>query len=88
VNLKHAAWFSAVPWATMAMSGYLAGVASDFLIKAGYPTIFVRKFMQVTLSAFHGEECDYIYMLLASFSNKDHLKCLTKVTTLDKLFSF
>ncbi|KAG2404721.1 anion transporter [Vigna angularis] len=46
VNLKHAAWFSAVPWATMAMSGYLAGVASDFLIKGGYPTIFVRKFMQ------------------------------------------
>ncbi|KAG5142866.1 hypothetical protein AAZX31_07G135900 [Glycine max] len=46
VNLKQAAWFSAVPWATMAMSGYLAGVASDFLINAGYPTIFVRKFMQ------------------------------------------
>lgn len=51
VNLKQAAWFSAVPWATMAMSGYLAGVASDFLINAGYPTIFVRKFMQVTFSA-------------------------------------
>ncbi|CAJ1803559.1 unnamed protein product [Sphenostylis stenocarpa] len=46
VNLKQAAWFSAVPWATMAMSGCLAGVASDFLINAGYPTIFVRKFMQ------------------------------------------
>ncbi|XP_020235247.1 probable anion transporter 3, chloroplastic isoform X2 [Cajanus cajan] len=46
VNLKQAAWFSAVPWGTMAISGYLAGVASDFLINAGYPTIFVRKFMQ------------------------------------------
>lgn len=46
VNLKQAAWFSAVPWATMAMSGYIAGLASDFLINEGYPTIFVRKFMQ------------------------------------------
>ncbi|KAK7294640.1 hypothetical protein RJT34_17530 [Clitoria ternatea] len=46
VNLKQAAWFSAVPWATMAISGYLAGLASDFLINAGYPTTFVRKLMQ------------------------------------------
>ncbi|KAK7339823.1 hypothetical protein VNO77_20509 [Canavalia gladiata] len=46
VNLKQAAWFSAVPWATMAISGYLAGAASDFLINTGYPTTFVRKFMQ------------------------------------------
>ncbi|KAK2414589.1 phosphate transporter 4-3 [Trifolium repens] len=46
VNLKQAAWFSAVPWGTMAISGYLAGTASDFLINAGYPTTFVRKFMQ------------------------------------------
>ncbi|GAU34185.1 hypothetical protein TSUD_162860, partial [Trifolium subterraneum] len=46
VNLKQAAWFSAVPWATMAISGYLAGTASDFLINAGYQTTFVRKFMQ------------------------------------------
>jgi len=78
VNLKQAAWFSAVPWATMAMSGYIAGVASDFLIKAGYPTIFVRKFMQVTLSAFHGEGCGSIYILLASFRYKDQPKCLIK----------
>lgn len=47
MNLKQAAWFSAVPWATMAISGYLAGVASDSLINAGHPTTFVRKFMQV-----------------------------------------
>ncbi|XP_061339644.1 probable anion transporter 3, chloroplastic [Gastrolobium bilobum] len=46
VNLKQAAWFSAVPWATMAISGYLAGAASDFLINEGYPTTLVRKFMQ------------------------------------------
>jgi len=26
VNLKQAAWFSAVPWGTMAISGYIAGV--------------------------------------------------------------
>ncbi|KAF7845402.1 putative anion transporter 3, chloroplastic [Senna tora] len=46
INLKQAAWFSAVPWATMAVSGYIAGAASDFLIKAGHPPIFVRKVMQ------------------------------------------
>jgi len=50
VNLKQAAWFSAVPWATMAVSGYLAGTASDFLINAGYPTTFVRKIMQVSFN--------------------------------------
>lgn len=46
VNLKQAAWFSAVPWGTMAFSGYVAGAASDFLIKAGYSLTFVRKVMQ------------------------------------------
>ncbi|CAN4106083.1 unnamed protein product [Withania somnifera] len=46
VNLKQAAWFSAVPWGTMAVSGYVAGAASDFLIKAGYSLTFVRKVMQ------------------------------------------
>ncbi|KAL1321615.1 hypothetical protein HN51_066466 [Arachis hypogaea] len=46
VNLKQAAWFSAVPWATMAISGYLAGSISDSLINKGYPTTFVRKVMQ------------------------------------------
>ncbi|KAD6120345.1 hypothetical protein E3N88_11616 [Mikania micrantha] len=46
VNLKQAAWFSAVPWGTMAFSGYVAGAASDYLIKAGYSLTFVRKVMQ------------------------------------------
>ncbi|KAL7195192.1 hypothetical protein ACSBR1_035418 [Camellia fascicularis] len=46
VNLKQAAWFSAVPWGTMAVSGYVAGVASDFLIKKGYSITLVRKIMQ------------------------------------------
>lgn len=52
VNLKQAAWFSAVPWGTMAFSGYVAGAASDFLIKAGYSLTFVRKVMQVTYLPF------------------------------------
>jgi ACS family sodium-dependent inorganic phosphate cotransporter len=47
VNLKQAAWFSAVPWGTMAISGYIAGVYSDSLIKAGYSLTVVRKIMQV-----------------------------------------
>ncbi|KAG9155929.1 hypothetical protein Leryth_004169 [Lithospermum erythrorhizon] len=46
VNLKQAAWFSAVPWGTMAISGYIAGVISDFLIKSGYTLTVVRKMMQ------------------------------------------
>lgn len=46
VNLKQAAWFSAVPWGTMAVSGYIAGAASDRLIKAGYSLTRVRKIMQ------------------------------------------
>ncbi|XP_076914036.1 putative anion transporter 3, chloroplastic [Bidens hawaiensis] len=46
VNLKQAAWFSAVPWGTMAFSGYVAGAASDYLLKAGYSLTFVRKVMQ------------------------------------------
>lgn len=49
VNLKQAAWFSAVPWGTMAFSGYVAGAASDYLIKRGYSLTFVRKVMQVNL---------------------------------------
>ncbi|KAF3964668.1 hypothetical protein CMV_011063 [Castanea mollissima] len=46
VNLKQAAWFSAVPWGTMALSGYVAGATSDYLIKAGINLTLVRKIMQ------------------------------------------
>ncbi|KAF8402709.1 hypothetical protein HHK36_010797 [Tetracentron sinense] len=46
VNLKQAAWFSAIPWGMMAISGYIAGAASDSLIKEGYSTTLVRKIMQ------------------------------------------
>ncbi|KAK7836774.1 putative anion transporter 3 [Quercus suber] len=46
VNLKQAAWFSAVPWGTMALSGYVAGATSDYLIKAGVNLTLVRKIMQ------------------------------------------
>ncbi|GAB2284413.1 Probable anion transporter 3, chloroplastic [Dionaea muscipula] len=46
VNLKQAAWFSAVPWGVTAFSSFVAGVVSDHLIRAGYPLTFVRKTMQ------------------------------------------
>lgn len=46
VNLKEAAWFSAVPWGTMAISGYIAGAMSDYLIKSGYSITSVRKISQ------------------------------------------
>ncbi|KAL8152748.1 hypothetical protein V2J09_010508 [Rumex salicifolius] len=40
VNLKQAAWFSAVPWGIMALSGYIAGATSDYLIRAGCSLTF------------------------------------------------
>ncbi|GER55826.1 phosphate transporter 4 [Striga asiatica] len=46
VNLKQAAWFSAVPWGTMAISGYIAGSTSDYLIKSGCSVTLARKIMQ------------------------------------------
>lgn len=47
VNLKQAAWFSAIPWGMMAIAGYVAGLASDSFIKMGYSITSVRKIMQV-----------------------------------------
>ncbi|XP_021753956.1 probable anion transporter 3, chloroplastic [Chenopodium quinoa] len=46
VNLREAAWFSAIPWGVMAVSSFVAGSASDYLTKAGYSLVFVRKMMQ------------------------------------------
>jgi hypothetical protein len=49
--LKQAAWFSAIPWAVMALSGYVAGASADYLIKIGFSTVRVRKIMQVRESS-------------------------------------
>ncbi|XP_010426152.1 PREDICTED: probable anion transporter 4, chloroplastic isoform X1 [Camelina sativa] len=46
VNLKQAAWFSAVPWSMMAFTGYLAGFWSDLLIRRGTSITLTRKIMQ------------------------------------------
>ncbi|GLJ41616.1 hypothetical protein SUGI_0861310 [Cryptomeria japonica] len=46
VNLKQAAWFSAIPWGTMAVAGYGAGAFSDLLVQSGYTVTMVRKIMQ------------------------------------------
>lgn len=46
VNLKQAAWFSAVPWAMMAALGCVAGSCSDLLIESGLSITTVRKIMQ------------------------------------------
>lgn len=46
VNLKDAAWFSAVPWAMMAVVGFVAGSCSDSLVKAGVSVTITRKIMQ------------------------------------------
>lgn len=47
VNLRQAAWFSAVPWTMMAVLGYFAGFLSDILIQRGISVTLTRKIMQV-----------------------------------------
>uniref|UniRef100_A0A2P2JHZ2 Uncharacterized protein n=1 Tax=Rhizophora mucronata TaxID=61149 RepID=A0A2P2JHZ2_RHIMU len=46
VDLKHAAWFSAVPWSVMAFMGYFGGLWSDMLIRSGINVTLARKIMQ------------------------------------------
>ncbi|KAK4772119.1 hypothetical protein SAY86_013894 [Trapa natans] len=46
VDLRQAAWFSAVPWSVMAFVGYLAGAWSDMLIQGGTSISLTRKIMQ------------------------------------------
>ncbi|KAH6814529.1 phosphate transporter 4 [Perilla frutescens var. frutescens] len=46
VDLRQAAWFSAVPWSMMALTGYLAGVLSDMMIERGLSVTVTRKIMQ------------------------------------------
>ncbi|GAB4860050.1 Probable anion transporter 4, chloroplastic, variant 2 [Ancistrocladus abbreviatus] len=46
VNLRQAAWFSAVPWSMMALIGYFAGAWSDMLIHGGISITLTRKIMQ------------------------------------------
>ncbi|KAL6840183.1 hypothetical protein ACP4OV_029993 [Aristida adscensionis] len=46
VNLREAAWFSALPWVMMAVLGYVAGVVSDTLIRNGTSITLTRKIMQ------------------------------------------
>ncbi|KAI5675051.1 hypothetical protein M9H77_06001 [Catharanthus roseus] len=46
VDLRQAAWFSAVPWSMMALSGYFAGVLSDLMIERGISVTLTRKIMQ------------------------------------------
>ncbi|KAI3760536.1 hypothetical protein L1987_50931 [Smallanthus sonchifolius] len=46
VDLRQAAWFSAVPWSMMALVGYFAGVFSDKLIQSGMTVTLTRKIMQ------------------------------------------
>ncbi|XP_020550553.1 probable anion transporter 4, chloroplastic isoform X2 [Sesamum indicum] len=46
VDLRQAAWFSAVPWSMMALTGYVAGVLSDMMIQSGISVTLTRKIMQ------------------------------------------
>ncbi|GMH11175.1 hypothetical protein Nepgr_013016 [Nepenthes gracilis] len=46
VDLRQAAWFSAVPWSMMALTGFFAGAWSDMLIQGGVSTTLTRKIMQ------------------------------------------
>ncbi|KAL2898789.1 putative anion transporter 4 chloroplastic [Bienertia sinuspersici] len=46
VDLRQAAWFSAVPWFMMAIVGYFGGACSDILIQRGLSVTLTRKIMQ------------------------------------------
>ncbi|KAJ0021580.1 hypothetical protein Pint_32601 [Pistacia integerrima] len=46
VDLRQAAWFSAVPWSVMAFVGYIGGLWSDTLIHNGTSVTLTRKIMQ------------------------------------------
>ncbi|WOL16553.1 putative anion transporter 3, chloroplastic isoform X1 [Canna indica] len=46
VDLRQAAWFSALPWVMMAVLGYFAGAWSDTLIQNGFSVLSTRKIMQ------------------------------------------
>ncbi|XP_072968509.1 probable anion transporter 3, chloroplastic isoform X1 [Typha angustifolia] len=46
VNLREAAWFSALPWIMMAVLGYVAAALSDMLIRNGRTVTSTRKIMQ------------------------------------------
>ncbi|KAM7260190.1 hypothetical protein ACFE04_015931 [Oxalis oulophora] len=46
VDLRRAAWFSAVPWSVMAFTGYFGGLWSDILIQNGTSITLTRKIMQ------------------------------------------
>ncbi|XP_074295041.1 putative anion transporter 4, chloroplastic isoform X2 [Silene latifolia] len=46
VDLRQAAWFSAVPWTMMALVGYFGGACSDILIQRGLSITLTRKIMQ------------------------------------------
>ena len=47
VDLRQAAWFSAVPWTVMAVMGYIGGLWSDVMIRNGTSVTLTRKIMQV-----------------------------------------
>ncbi|KAL2486372.1 putative anion transporter 4 [Abeliophyllum distichum] len=46
VDLREAAWFSAVPWSMMAVVGYFAGFWSDMMVQTGISVTLTRKIMQ------------------------------------------
>ena len=46
LELAKSSYFSALPWATMALSGVFAGTLADSLIAKGVSVTTVRKFMQ------------------------------------------
>lgn len=73
VDLRQAAWFSALPWAMMAVLGYVAGAISDMLIQSGRSVTFTRKVMQVLLVFI---SCNY-----SLFCTEEYLSCLFVISS-------
>jgi len=66
VDLKAAAWLSALPWLSMAITGFFAGAIADGLLQKGWNTTKVRKVMQCL--GFMGPCLALLYLNLAAAS--------------------
>lgn len=74
MDLRHAAWFSAGPWAVMAIMNYVAGLWSDMMIQSGTSVTLTRKIMQV--------RCIRIYW------KKEERNVIFSLRVYSKLFSY
>ena len=75
LELAKSSYFSAIPWATMAVSGVLAGTLADALIARGVSVTVVRKFTQGV--GFIGPALSLVWLALVASDAASSLAALT-----------